>query len=738
MFSKPRKTVVDANASPELQRLEEQERQHFNQLRRLLGYVKYPFHTHAMLGRCTFDDTVIMYWPQITDLSSRHMRRDFYSDDVCAEECKALGLIAPDGQFIKRRLKETVEALLQPVLLSPYVRSSQQLIHMYAQKVEGITGLTREAGFYDPVGYTLFRRFNLCEKTHRRLFTRPIPKDTDLFADSLPPHFVCLQEMWEALSHRYESAFDSFDAGVEYLPSGLIGVNWLRYVRAVSQGLVPDVKARVIDARTIAVGFEADSRLLGGILAVRRDTPAFDKLFEYMLKKDMCTAEDAPFLSFFDPYHVYLGKHDRLFKGGWYFHRAEVRKQKRELYRKGMRERDPSRLPRALPLAFKPYDYIKEDIEKGLLPTPWFTKDYSEPIYTVKSRKEICFRRPALLSEAASRCPPEAEVWKRTLDAFHLIESMDPTDPAAVTKLNLAELKSEFLKRARLEFLDKAARSIIQDYRGLDTLRRKEMKAVKKKAQQTFVREQAEANTTNKRWYHDGVLKEVQDAPSVVDLRAQVTVRYPDDPTPRQEVFFRPSAIRMFARFATPPTPSSDKGTEPVRDAIDNAWRPAPYVLAWARFCLQVVTKVHLYGTELKLIDETDPTTQWIPQEDIALLLTYRNYPVLTREEWRDLLTKLHDRTQAMAYTRVMTLRKVLKRVLRPTSLKRLWPGSIFGDDSKARQVMFIYGAAQKLKIRKVEEHPLIGQLLRLTPERLTFFTIPSVYSLAYFSNLKP
>lgn len=719
--------------------LNEQEKQHFTKLRRLLSYTRYPLNTHAMLGRCTQNGITVLCWPQITDLSLRHMRRDFYNDDQCIRECESLAIHTPDVFFIMRRLKETIEELVAPVLLSPFVRSSQQLIHAYAQKVEGLTGLTRDAGFRDPMNYTLFQRPTLSEKTHVRLFTPPVPLDVDVFADCMPAHLLAFQEMWHALSHRHESAFDSFDAGVTYLSSGLIAVNWLRYARAVSQSLVPGVAPRVIDARALAAEFDGDSRRLGRILAAKHDTPVFTALYQQLLSMDLCGPDDQPFLTFFDPLFVYMGKHERLFKGAWHYHHKAVVQKKRELLRRGLRERDPSALPRALPLTFKPYEFIRKEVESGLLPAPWFDKDYVETLYTVKSRREFCFRRPSKLSEAASRCPAEAEAWKRTLDAFHLIEVVNPNDPASISELNPAELKSEFFKRARLEFLDKAAGSIIKDYKGLDTLRRKEMKEVKKKAQQMFVQDQATQNTTKKRWYHDGILqKERETIARVVDLRAQVTVRFPDSIEPKKEVFFRPTAIRMFLRFVTPPMPSTDKGVEPVRDAIDNAWRPAPYVLAWARFCTEVITKAEVFGNELRLIDDTDLTAQWTPKEDIALLMGYRAYPAMTHDEWHTLLGELRDRTQAQAYQHITALRRVLKRVLQSTSLARLWPGSIAGDEAKARQVMFIYGAAQKLKIRNSHDNTLLGRILRLTPDQLLYYSVPSVYSLAYFRNFRP
>lgn len=719
--------------------LAEQAKQHLSKLRRLLSYARYPFRTHALLGRCTQDDTVILCWPQITDLSLRHMRRDFYSDDACAEECRALNLTTPDLLFVMRRLKEIIEELVRPVLLSPYVRSSQQIIHGYALKVEGLTGLQQDAGFRDPTHYTLFRRFIACEKTYYRLFTPPIPIDTDTFADSVPEYLHTFQEMWHALSCRHDNAFDSFDAGVEYLPSGLLAVNWLRYARVLSQSQIPGVPARVMDARALAAEFDGNSRRLGGILAAKHETPTFEYLFKQALKADLCSPDDQPFMTFFDPAYVYMGKHERLFKGAWHFHRGDIIKQKREMLRRGLRERDPSTLPRALPLTFRPFDYIQKEVELGIIPTPWFSKDYEETIYAVKSRKEFCFRRPSQLSEAAARCPTEGETWKRTLDAFHLLEVADPDDPTAISALNPSELKSDFFKRARLDFLDKAASVIIKDYKGLDTLRRKDMKDVKKKAQQMFVEKQAEGNTTKKRWYHDGILqKERENTVNIVNLRAQVTVRFPDSIEPKKEVFFRPTALRMFLRFATPPTPPTDAGVEPVRDAIDHAWRPAPYVLAWARYCIEVITKAEVFGNDLKLIDDVDLTTHWTPKEDIALLTRYHSYPIMTREEWQALLAELRDRTQAMAYTRILLLRKALKRVLMRTSLTRLWPGSVAGDEAKARQIMFIYGVAQKLRVRNCKDNPVINRILRLVPDQLLYYSVPSVYSKAYFRNFRP
>jgi hypothetical protein len=73
--------------------------------------------------------------------------------------------------------------------------------------------------------------------------------------------------------------------------------------------------------------------------------------------------------------------------------------------------------------------------------------------------------------------------------------------------------------------------------------------------------------------HHDGIIKLQRTELPAIDVRSHVMARYPEESTPRHDVFFRPSALQVFLRFADIPDPhEKDRGISATKETLIRAW----------------------------------------------------------------------------------------------------------------------------------------------------------------------
>jgi len=380
---------------------------------------------------------------------------------------------------------------------------------------------------------------------------------------------------------------------------------------------------------------------------------------------------------------------------------------------------------------FKPMEYIASDIPV------WFPKDHVETIFATKKKDQLYFTRPGLLSQAKQACPSEIEAWTRTLDFLRVTESFYEHGDLS----HLAEIKetakSGFFQNARAAFLEKVARDFIPEFISLEASGYREIQRIKAKARQVYMRDNPDA-LNSKRWYYDLILKQARPHTDITQVRRVARVLIPElniagDVQPKNVHFYSRLAIKTFLSIATRTVMGESTAvgeSNTTLATLTNALGAAPYVTAWAKFCLDMQE----HGVEFSE-DAYLQKTHWSPLEDFILFQSYSKFPRMTAQEWGDLLTQLPNRDAAACRSRINIVNNVLIRVLTKSRLEKYKIGNMKGDPFRAKRAVFLYALATSGKLESSKDYVLTQVVQKLTPDRLERIKLPGTYRGSFFTT---
>jgi hypothetical protein len=468
-----------------------------------------------------------------------------------------------------------------------------------------------------------------------------------------------------------------------------------------------------------------------------------------------------------DPYALAL--RPTLFSGSW--HEALCTKHKKSVQRLAERREEERDLGRRVAptrvvvrvLRFRPADYLDDFIEKELreelrrqrnlnepptIPSPWwFESRHTEDVYAIRTRGSLAFMRPISLNLGP---PSEFAVYQRALDEVNLYEvspALAELDETGQRNLIRQVTRSQLFKQAHDEHLIGLANEAIRDAieaKGRMTTYR--VRQLNRKAADKYNRE---TGLPGRFWYHHGVLQQVQKKLADPDEYRRVvhviipanTDLAPTEPVIEERHFFTEQALDLFERFALSSMAVlrdvNVDGIAPRSDALLEAefntagdtrplqqvWHQnfdgmAPYLLAWARFCRQVLQHPERFETAaageighwpdkpetpVPLFDDVDG---WTPMQDLQFLTGYRKYPRLTFIERRQLESRTQHGSEAWP-VRMQVLRRQLPPLfpsddpLLQRFSQRYKTSPLPLAEVPARRLIITYGLARALRLHR-------------------------------------
>ena len=382
---------------------------------------------------------------------------------------------------------------------------------------------------------------------------------------------------------------------------------------------------------------------------------------------------------------------------------------------------------------FRPREYLSpSDLEYA-----WFPLDHVETVYAIRQQKQLYFIRPKLLSEATRACPPEIEAWTRALDFLRVVERFyeDGSFNNLVEVISVS--KSSFFQNARKEFLERVAREFIPAFMSLDDVSYSELQKIKLRAGQVYLRENPDA-TDSKRWYYEYILRQARPNTNITQVRRIARVLLPGAETtePVNVHFYSRSSIKTFLKIAsrtvmgegTVPGVSSGPVGDEVLGTLTQGLGAAPYVTAWAKFCLDM----DMRGVEFSE-DAYKSKIHWNPLEDFILFQSYCKYPRLTAAAWTDLLAQLPNRNRQACSVRIAAVNTTLRKILTPSRFAHYRVGNMRGDPFRAKRTVFLLALADQITGPK--DHLLTQVIQKLSPDRLERIKLPGTYRGNFFTT---
>lgn len=681
----------------------------FKDTTRIARLTKYVLGAKQYPGRGRVYDLTgcAIFWPDITD--SRYYEKIcslvYASPSRFRQETNQIRASYPPEKRAKAfqaSLRVEAEYFLGARVLPQGAGHATKLISDYAAMC-GVINLDDRLSehYFNPENYTCFRRTSL--DTHALL--RPI-----LLPPLLPPTASSFQDVPEALMLLYAAwtratqlrdRVDPLESGIDFAKNGYIFVNWRRFLTspyapkhtllpgevepallklkpycAVERTLIP----RDLDSRRIPPPSTAPLDKPLRTLSLYLELCMLTEAFEY----DEVAGTTDP-ATLFDP--IVLLRKPQVFDGRWHYRRAE---RVRETYvRVQQAKKDGTYTPAVQnthvhKLLFRPMDYLQD-----LPPTMkvWFPPDTVENIYAIRRKGSLCFTNPPSLGQAT---PSEHEVWKRVIDSVKLLETIHETEQGSVVNVQ-EQCKSKFFSEARREHLERFLSASAEEALSYDTASKKRIKAAKSRAAQAFSQQTGQSAEM---WYHHGVLPDAvaQLVNSNTYRRvANVVIPEQEDQGVQPRHFFTAAMLVLMRKFAQAATLRDSKAYEPDLEVVmTNSVGPAPYILAWSRFCLQM-QKVNLNDWNTGPSPEKSKN-RWTPAEDLALLTHYRRYPRLKTLEWKHILTTLSRRDKASCRTRAAQIRAVIEKGVSKSTAEHLRVGVIAQSPETARRLVFLYG----------------------------------------------
>lgn len=708
------------------------------QLKRLTTYVVNQSHIVGT-GRAFNADICLIYWPDI-DVNSR-CSSHIASKTGCPKPPEST-------RSFSRFLRQHVEDLLGPLV----VPVGEYHFDLYANSQGLVDADPAYRALTDPMNYTAFVR--LRQDRHafvRALLTPPLEGRVRPWMKELPDAVTLLFHAWTMLVQRNAvDPFASSDRGISFLSDGRLFVHWQRFLESGhcplrSKDLHPDIiyKTLMQLKRPFSINKGVIARNLGApkntLRGLDPNSPRSLNDYQKALRASgMCATPTSlkSFCTVVDP--IFLYRKEKLFDGrAYYQHRQRTKKSfimSQERRRVGAPPLRPAKLHT---FEFKPSLYLDEPPKLKELADvhQWFDPEHTETVYAIRRSKQLLFARPALISAKNPACRGDLEAWLRAMDSLRQITTFEETGQIESVA---AMSRSEYYKALTAEHMETTAAAHIEDFISGDKVSGRKMKAALRRAEAEEHRRNPELSTSTayaKNWYNRMVVEAAKQFVDEGSVRRVAMVQLPYKEDIANVTFFTPAALRTFEKFGLGSFGVIDVAYEstPLAPLFSSRAIPAPYLLAWARFCLDVQKR-----DVIACAPGEESVSRWTPAEDLILFTRYHSRPRMKPAEWKELLSMLPARSKQTCATRINLLNKTLRQVLFPQQLAAQKAGDKACDPVAALRSVLIVGATKRAKSRgiRLNKHTTFARdIMALDDSYFDKLHFPETYRAAMFNG---
>lgn len=676
-------------------------------------------------GRKVFRHHGVIYWPDFADAMRRsRVWLDAFWPKAMREQSRRNYGVPPTGpeyrSWFRRALRRHVDTLLAPLLIpttslvgGDYISYAIEQRGVGEDRIEDVNP-ERWATLNDPANYTFFRHFRrLTDKTLERILLMPPDFDEfQLHQHAVPPEIAALYYAWRTITHRHKAAYDPSEVGVEWASAGLLFVNWALFLNSP---FCPPVSVEPAQCATFLRGGSMKGRWQLRLSAFP------DPLKHETLPEETRAIDPDTFQlgdvwgSLVDP--LYLVQKDQIFTATFQKERA----RRRAVAQKRAQMRTMERL-RAKKIAGQDVAPTKQakvysfNFRASQYPLPsthlegyykWFDDHVDEDVYAVKYKGNLFFAEPERLRTDFP--PVERDAWFRAMDALSCVAQFAASGDIESVK---PKRKIDIARKLQEDEWIKTATERIEGFMSLDNLSRAELRRIK---QQTRYRLAAsgEGPPGGQSFYHAKLLELASKSLPILAVRKEAYCVLPgrNEDKPRKHVFYSVHAIKQFAQAA-------------------NQSPPAPYLYAWAKFCLYV----DAVGLDAVVSRRRRLGARFTPQDDLVLIENFRRHPKMTRDERATLLSRLSSWSWKSLQLRINALNKLLKPLLSSSRREKYTIGKLWlpGVAQDARQweykrLMLLIGLALQLQGEGDTLHtklPIVADVFELTHAQLRNLTL--------------
>ena len=733
---------------------------YFEEVKKLRALFSYTRSAQNVPTRGRFTDTFAqcLYWPHIYEnyrflskladivLPLPQRQREAHQDRL---RISSTNEHSPEYlTWLARRVRQLIEELLGPLLLPHGVAASDKLIDDYAfmhedpetTPAEEAISVHPQSELREPHQYICWRKVNTQDGALLRTrVVPPLPTATAFFVD-VPPPLVVLYHAWRTLVQRQELGFDSQEIGVEYVRSGHLLVNWRRFFQSRywprEVRLQPDeVHDKLLklptycSLRTGVIDIDLTTRrpIRGRGDVVDRELKSLSLYLELALGTEAITLSttDAEPCTIIDPLRL-LCK-ENVFNGLWHHDKLErVRQTARRFHQRQTSGEVVVSNAQVHTLRFCPGDYLKDLMDHDSW-EPWFLLDQEETIYAIRHKGQLAFTNPPQLPAGP---PSEHEVWRRALDSVKLVDRFRETPKGEALSSVEGVCRSRFFSEMRQEKLMEFAEGAVATALAANKLSRRKLIALKQEVARGFSQE---TGLPGQMWYHRGVIADAaRQLSNPLTYRVVRNVAVPDDEAKgvHERHFFTVEGVDLFLRFAKasfnimPPDTAGDRVQQSI---LSTNAGPAPYVLAWARFCVRAQEL-----TLSRLVKREGGRRGWTPREDCILLTHYRRHPRMSPATRNELRKQLPGHDDTSWYHRMRLLKQHFDTGLRQRSRLRLLIGRRPLPPVEARRAVLmlnyiLYCTRRGEQVKSVS--PVFSHYLNMEERVLNATPLPASYS---------
>jgi hypothetical protein len=664
-------------------------------------------------GLVAGEHTYLIYWPAIFNDFNGATRRL-----ASAVRCPK----PPEPTRTYRRfLRQHVEDLLGPLQL-PVGEAHFDYANTQCQGAARSKDNEVYRAMCDAENYTAFQRLDASFGAALR--TRVVPPPKGLLApwmNELPDAVVLLYEAWLRLAKR--SAIDLFsgrESGLCFLRDGRLFIQWEVFLNFHDAGLRGKGTTPLEICKQLAQ-LKRPFSLVSSLLRrdVRpKDGYAVEEVIRYpramnsyqkaLYSTGLC--DTVPLLKSYctiiDP--VVLHRKPQLFDGRAYWRRRHrVEESRRAHVVRRSRGEAPLRVARLHTFEFRPKLYLTQpdEVTRQLGDHQWFDDNHKETAYAIKRKGVFYFARPLYLSTKNQACANDVELWVRALESLKMVMKYDEDgDLGDVYR----DKKSAYIKSVPDELRQRAGAAFIVDFKKRehrlksngqpDISEREWQRAMQRFTAQEFKQNPGllESTTRAGNWYNKIMAQISREIIPESDIRREAYVQPPNKKKPETVQFYSPLALDTFDLFANASFGLIDLAYHqtPLMALLTGgrvtAPLPAPYILAWTRFCIDVQKR---HG---ELPGTTDNRgAAWSPSEDLVMLLNYTTAPRMSKEAWKKMLVQLPDRTQSICRTHASNCNSLLKQVLSPQRMETHRFGRRPCTIAEAMRTILVMGCAR-------------------------------------------
>lgn len=373
-------------------------------------------------------------------------------------------------------------------------------------------------------------------------------------------------------------------------------------------------------------------------------------------------------------------------------------------------------------LRFVPTQFVPPDFKDGQRPL-WFATDHVEEVFVIRRKGANYFAPGQLMGlktlRAYTGAQPEMDVLGLITNHFNLTKAYSGEQMAELQTGELLKQASMFvrlkpfisaeLKKTELDIqgnadasdnmtinvdglsdrlfddaMDTMDLATIEEELIAKTLDVQEpsgyrLSQLREATGRRVARSSEYKGGSPQRWFPQLLLDGTDNLEKLADLCIQqkAILPYRDKDNPEKlgmYTFYSEAALRIIKEYAAGNVVERVPGRDTVWQILKlQAPEPAPYIYAWASFCLKAISQPQVYLKPDKVVGEN----AWTPKQDSMLMQHYRRYPKMTPAEMERLSQatgKSWDRIQA----RVRVLSALMRRLVAKNRLHLFEIGNFY------------------------------------------------------------